>query len=67
MKKMAKKGAIARAICNYLLYVENNPKKALELASEATIIFNYKDWWWKERLGKCYYMVLNIRYHICLI
>ena len=44
MKKMAKKvyyiyhyqGPIAKALCNYLLYVENNPKKALELASEAT-------------------------------
>ena len=31
-----KKGPIAKALCNYLLYVENNPKKALELASEAT-------------------------------
>ncbi len=36
MKKIAKKGAIAKAICNYLLYVENNPKNALELASHAT-------------------------------
>ena len=36
MKKIAKKGGIAKAVCNYLLYVENNPKKALELASEAT-------------------------------
>lgn len=36
MKKIAKKGAVAKAICNYLLYVDNNPKKALELAAEAT-------------------------------
>lgn len=27
MRSIAKKGAIAKAICNYLLYVENNPKK----------------------------------------
>ena len=58
MKKMAKKGAIAKGLCNYLLYVENNPKKALELSAEATMLSEYKDWWWKERLGKCYYIVM---------
>ncbi len=36
MKKIAKRGVLAKAICNYLLYVENNAKKALELASEST-------------------------------
>lgn len=41
MKKIAKKGPIAKAICNYLLYVENNPKKALELAAESTINSEY--------------------------
>jgi len=60
MKKIAKKGAIAKAVCNYLLYVENNPKKALELAAEATQMTDYKDWWWKERLGKCYSIVSNV-------
>lgn len=57
MKKIAKKGSVAKAICNYLLYVENNPKKALELAAEATQLSEFKDWWWKERLGKCYSIV----------
>ena len=54
MKKIAKKGALSKTICNYLLYVENNPKKALELAAEASSLAQFKDWWWKERLGKCY-------------
>lgn len=27
MRNIAKKGAIAKAVCNYLLYVECNPKK----------------------------------------
>ena len=31
--------------------------QALELASLATVSANYEDWWWKERLGKCYYML----------
>jgi len=34
-------------------------EKALEIAAEATALSNYNDWWWKERLGKCYFMVHN--------
>ena len=56
-KKIAKKPVVSRALCDYLLYVEHNPKKALDLCAEATVLSNYNDWWWKERLGKCYYMV----------
>jgi len=48
MKSIAKKNNISRAICDYLIYVEHNPKKALELASEATVIANYNDWWWNK-------------------
>ena len=44
-----------QALCDYLLYTLNNPRKALELAAEATRVVEYKDWWWKARLGKCYY------------
>jgi tetratricopeptide repeat protein 8 len=43
LKKLAKKNAIARTLCNYLIYVEHNPKKALELAAEASILSNYND------------------------
>ena len=31
--------------------------KALELAAESTALNDFKDWWWKARLGKCYYML----------
>jgi tetratricopeptide repeat protein 8 len=55
MKKIARRGAVAKAICNYLIYVEHNTKKALDLAAEATQLTEYKNWWWKERLGKCYF------------
>lgn len=30
-------------------------RKALELCAEATKEHDFKDWWWKARLGKCYY------------
>jgi len=54
LRKYARRPALARALCDYLLYVEHNPRKALELASIATVEAGYSDWWWKERLGKCY-------------
>lgn len=57
MKKMAQKPAIAKALCDYLIYVEHNPKKALELCAESTVLTEYKDWWWKSRLGKCYFQL----------
>lgn len=30
-------------------------EQALDLAAEATSLKEFKDWWWKARLGKCYY------------
>jgi tetratricopeptide repeat protein 8 len=57
LKRYAKRPALAKVLCDYMLYYEHNPKKALELASEATIQSGYRDWWWKARLGKCYYQL----------
>lgn len=36
-------------LCCVVLY------QALDLAAEATTLKEFKDWWWKARLGKCYY------------
>lgn len=78
-------------LCDFLLYHDHNPRKALELAAEATMAVrhtrawhatrllvglvelilggllcvraapppqaDFKDWWWKARLGKCYYQL----------
>ena len=41
MKHIAGKKALAKAICDYLIYVEHNPKKALELCAEATVLCDY--------------------------
>ncbi len=48
---------LAKVLFDYILYHDHNPTKALELASLATVQCNYEDWFWKERLGKCYYML----------
>eukprot|EP00898_Chlorokybus_atmophyticus_P007011 jgi/Chlat1/7310/Chrsp58S06933 len=57
LKKYAARPALARVLCDYILYYDHNPKKALELAAFATVHERYGDWWWKARLGKCYYQL----------
>ncbi|KAJ1436097.1 hypothetical protein B484DRAFT_445830 [Ochromonadaceae sp. CCMP2298] len=55
VKKYAGKLGIAMVLVDYLLYVEHNVRKALELCAEGTKQSEYKSWWWKARLGKCYF------------
>ena len=40
-KRIAKKKHIAKAVVDYLIYVESNFRRALDIASEATIHVNY--------------------------
>uniref|UniRef100_A0AAY4AQS2 Tetratricopeptide repeat protein 8 n=1 Tax=Denticeps clupeoides TaxID=299321 RepID=A0AAY4AQS2_9TELE len=39
----------------YIFHHENDVKNALDLAALATEHAQFKDWWWKVQLGKCYY------------
>lgn len=55
VRKYASKTGIAMILTEYLLYVEHNTRKALEMCAEATKESHFKSWWWKARLGKCYY------------
>lgn len=61
LKKVAQRTGMAMLLTEYLLYVEHNTKKALELCAEATQDSNFKSWWWKARLGKCYAKVGLLR------
>jgi tetratricopeptide repeat protein 8 len=60
-KSVAKKRHIAKAIVDYLIYVESNYRRALDIASEATVLTNYQDWWWKARIGKCQFKMGMIK------
>ena len=51
----AKKKHMAKAVVDYLIYVEGNFRRALDISAEALILSKYEDWWWKARLGKCYF------------
>jgi len=57
LKKYASRPELAKVLFDYILYHDHNPRKALELANHATQLAQFEDWWWKERLGKCYYML----------
>lgn len=60
-KNVAKKRHIAKAVVDYLIYVESNFRRALDIASEATHNTNYEDWWWKSRIGKCQFKMGMIK------
>lgn len=61
LKKYASKTGLAMALTDYLLYVEHNTRKALQLCAEATKDHDFKNWWWKARLGKCYFKLGLLR------
>lgn len=55
LRRYARRPALAMVLADYLIYVERNPRKTLDLSAESTCLKEFKDWWWKARLGKCYY------------
>ena len=57
MQKYAARPAMAKALCDYIFHVEHNAKKAVELCAAATQVANFKDWFWKARLGKGYFQL----------
>eukprot|EP01083_Nonionella_stella_P197502 726073_1 len=61
IRKCAKKPALSKAMLEYLFYCEFNTRKAMELAAEATKSAGFQDWWWKMRLGQCYYKLGMLR------
>ena len=55
VRKYASRTGLAMVLTDYLIYVEHNTRKALEMCAEATKEHGFKNWWWKARLGKCYF------------
>uniref|UniRef100_A0A8C1LRM2 Tetratricopeptide repeat domain 8 n=2 Tax=Cyprinus carpio TaxID=7962 RepID=A0A8C1LRM2_CYPCA len=46
---------LGTTLFEYIFHLENDVKNALDLAALATEHAQFKDWWWKVQLGKCYY------------
>lgn len=57
--KYAKISGIAKPLFEYLFYYEGDVRNAMELAVQATQHCEFKDWWWKVQLAKCY-IALNL-------
>ncbi|XP_059706103.1 tetratricopeptide repeat protein 8 isoform X2 [Haemorhous mexicanus] len=55
LTKYAQKPKLAKALFEYIFHHENDIKNALDLAALATEYAQFKDWWWKVQIGKCYY------------
>ncbi|XP_030307811.1 tetratricopeptide repeat protein 8 isoform X2 [Calypte anna] len=55
LAKYAQKPKLAKALFEYIFHHENDIKNALDLAALATEHAQFKDWWWKVQIGKCYY------------
>ncbi|XP_023384634.1 tetratricopeptide repeat protein 8 [Pteropus vampyrus] len=55
LTKYAQKPKLAKALFEYIFHHENDVKTALDLAALSTEHSQYKDWWWKVQIGKCYY------------
>nr|XP_033809100.1 tetratricopeptide repeat protein 8 isoform X1 [Geotrypetes seraphini] len=55
LAKYAQKPNLAKSLFEYIFHHENDLKNALDLAALATEYAQFKDWWWKVQLGKCYY------------
>ncbi|XP_026867437.2 tetratricopeptide repeat protein 8 isoform X3 [Electrophorus electricus] len=55
LTKYAQKPNLSKTLFEYIFHHENDVKTALDLAALATEHAQFKDWWWKVQLGKCYY------------
>ncbi|XP_024936761.1 tetratricopeptide repeat protein 8 isoform X2 [Cephus cinctus] len=59
--KYASQPGIAKPLFEYIYYHEQDVRYALDLAVQATQVCQFKDWWWKVQLGKCYYTLGLVR------
>ncbi|XP_018562782.1 tetratricopeptide repeat protein 8 [Anoplophora glabripennis] len=57
--KYAKDPKLSKPLFEYLFYHEGDIRNAMELAVQATQFCEFKDWWWKVQLAKCY-IALNL-------
>jgi tetratricopeptide repeat protein 8 len=61
IKKYSQKPGLSMILAEYMLYVEHNTRKALEMCAEATEYHQFQNWYWKARLAKCYFKLGMLR------
>merc|ERR1719295_170662 len=55
LTKFYRDGIFSKLLINFLFYSEKNHRKCLELCSMSTAHCKFKDYFYKMRLGQCYY------------
>ncbi|XP_034942233.1 tetratricopeptide repeat protein 8 isoform X2 [Chelonus insularis] len=61
IQKYAKRQEIAKPLFEYIFYHEHDIRMGLDFAILGVQATEFKDWWWKFQMGKCYYMLGLIR------
>ncbi|XP_018329576.1 tetratricopeptide repeat protein 8 [Agrilus planipennis] len=61
LSKYAKDPCLSKALFEYLYNHEGDVRNAMELATKALEYTEFKDWWWKVQLVKCYIALNSIR------
>uniref|UniRef100_A0A8P4KH73 Tetratricopeptide repeat protein 8 n=1 Tax=Dicentrarchus labrax TaxID=13489 RepID=A0A8P4KH73_DICLA len=56
---------LGTTLFEFIFHHENDVKNALDLAAQATEHAQFKDWWWKVQLGKCYYRQVTLKHSQC--
>uniref|UniRef100_A0A673XK40 Tetratricopeptide repeat domain 8 n=1 Tax=Salmo trutta TaxID=8032 RepID=A0A673XK40_SALTR len=66
LAKYAQKPNLSKTLFEYIFHHENDVKNALDLAALATENAQFKDWWWKVQLGKCFcFLYIHLLPYIC--
>jgi tetratricopeptide repeat protein 8 len=55
--KFARNPFLSRILIDYLIHRLRDPVRAVSLAAECTTQHGFDDWWWKNRLGRSYYLL----------
>jgi tetratricopeptide repeat protein 8 len=55
--KFARSPFLSRILVDYLIHRLRDPVRAIALAAECTTQHGFNDWWWKNRLGRAYYLL----------
>ncbi|XP_050313674.1 tetratricopeptide repeat protein 8 [Anthonomus grandis grandis] len=61
LSKYSKHKGLSKPLFEYLFYHEGDIRNAMELTVLATQACEFKDWWWKIQLSKCYTALNLIR------
>jgi tetratricopeptide repeat protein 8 len=57
VSQFAKDPFLSRILVDYTLHRLRDPIRAVSLAAECTSTHGFSDWWWKNRLGRSYYLL----------